>query len=51
MARMRNIEYRKNKNFKAAIKDLFIKDGFKMFYKGLVPLTIGYSLLSNIIQD
>ena len=48
---MRNVEYRNNKSPLGVLKDLVIKDGFKAFYKGLLPLTIGYTFLTNIIQE
>jgi hypothetical protein len=38
--RMQNVDYPNNRNFRGAIKDLFVIDKHRMFYKGLVPITI-----------
>ena len=49
LARMRNVEYKHNKSLKSSLKDLAVKDKHRMMYRGLVPLTIGYSLVMNSI--
>jgi len=51
VARMRNIEYRNNKNFRGVCKDLVVKDSYKMLFKGIVPFTLGYSFINSTIED
>jgi len=38
--RMQNVDYPNNRSLRGAIKDLFVIDKHRMFYKGLVPITI-----------
>ena len=38
--RMQNVDYPNNRSFRGAVKDLFVIDKHRMFYKGLVPITI-----------
>jgi hypothetical protein len=43
--RMQNVDYPNNRSFRGAIKDLFVIDKHRMFYKGLVPISIACSNL------
>lgn len=38
--RMQNVDYPNNRSFLRALKDLVVIDKHRMFYKGLVPITI-----------
>ena len=38
--RMQNVDYPNNRSFLKAVKDLFVIDKHRMFYKGLLPITI-----------
>ena len=38
--RMQNVDYPNRKSFLRAVKDLVVVDKHRMFYKGLVPITI-----------
>ena len=38
--RMQNVDYPNYRSLRGAIKDLFVIDKHRMFYKGLVPITI-----------
>jgi hypothetical protein len=40
MVRMQNVDYRHNRSLLRAIADLFIVDKHRMFYRGLVPISI-----------
>lgn len=51
--RMQNVDYKNNRNLRAAIKDLFLIDKHRMLYRGLVPMQFGFSNLkasSNFIE-
>ena len=37
---MQNVDYPNRKSFLRAVKDLVVIDKHRMFYKGLVPITI-----------
>ena len=46
--RMQNIDYKNNRNIGGAIVDMVKFDRFRMFYKGLVPITVASSNLITI---
>jgi hypothetical protein len=46
--RMQNVDYPNNRNFRKALKDLVIVDKHRMFYKGLLPITIACTNLYHI---
>lgn len=52
--RMQNVDYKNNRNLRAAVKDLFVIDKHRMLYRGLVPLNIGFINLktcSNFMEQ
>ena len=48
--RMQNVDYPNNRSFTGALKDLIVIDKHRMFYKGLLPITIACTNL-YCIQD
>ena len=51
LSRLRNIEYRNNRSIRLAARDVIVKDNWKAFFKGNACYTIGWSFVSNTIQD
>lgn len=49
VVRMQNVEYKHNRSLFKAIKDLFLIDGHRMFYRGLIPISIGCANLSSVV--
>jgi hypothetical protein len=45
LVRMQNIDYKNNRNVFKAVLDLYKIDGYRAFYIGLVPISIGYAKL------
>ena len=48
--RMQNVDYPNRKSFTKALKDLVIVDKHRMFYKELLPVTIGCTNLNVVIS-
>jgi hypothetical protein len=46
--RMQNVDYPNNRSFRKALKDLVVVDKHRMFYKGLLPITIACTNLYHI---
>ena len=42
IVRMQNVDYRHNKSLYKAVRDLFYVDKHRMFYRGLVPISVAY---------
>ena len=51
LTRLRNIEYKNNRSVKMAIRDILVKDNWKALIKGNTCYTIGWSFITNTIQD
>lgn len=48
IVRMQNVDYRNNRKLSGAVKDLFLVDKHRMFYRGLVPISIACANLQSV---
>ena len=46
--RMQNVDYKHNRSLTKAVKDLFVVDKHRMFYKGLLPFSIAFANLHSV---
>ena len=48
---MQNVDYKNNRSLFRAVGDILRYDGLRMFYKGLIPISIGSSNLLSITDQ